>query len=456
MLYKGYVGTKYTDWGLECDDDLYYATKVAVHCFADGTTPTTKYEIAHRVGLYDNVSLEEVQRRSAKVLQVAQSIYDYAYSSSDNYIKANISVTAGSQTETTLSGTQYLIQNYTVTANKELSSYGVSILGFPDGTKILNSSNNVATTMTNSTFKIAIPTANITSNFTGNINIDDAKVKSFPIFYADSGNNSTQNYVIADPSEITNARTTLFVDAYKSTLKIVKTDDENKAVAGAVFNLKYENGTEIGDYTTDSNGNITVSKLKQGTIIATEKSVPSAYILDSSSKTVILGYNSTATLNVSNNLKKGNIKIIKLDQDNNEIRISDVTFQLLDSNKKLVNTYTTDENGEIFINDLKCGDYYLRETKENSLYYPLDEDIKVTVEWNKTTTQTVENEKLKGQIEIIKVDEDYNEIKIEGAEFQIIDSNDTVVETIKTGQNGYAITSRLPIRRISYKRNIYK
>ena len=126
---------------------------------------------------------------------------------------------------------------------------------------------------------------------------------------------------------------------------------------------------------------------------------------------------------------------------------------MLDNNKKLINTYTTDKNGEVYIEDLKCGDYYLRETKENPIYYPLNEDIKVSVKWNETTVQTIKNEKLKGQIEVIKVDEDYNEIKIEGAEFQIINSNDEVVETIKTSKNGHAITSRLPIRRLSYKGN---
>jgi hypothetical protein len=457
MLYYGYVGSTYQDWGLECDDDLYFATKTAVHCFADGSTPKGKYDIPHRVGYGDNVTLEEVQRRGAKVLEVAQTIYDMAYANTnDNYIKATVSISKGTQTETTLDGIKYLVQNYSVTANKDLSSYDVNISGFPEDTRILNSSNNDSTTMTNSTLKIAIPISSLTENFTGYISVYNAKVKSFPIFYGTAPQDSWQNYVFVDPSEVTYARTTLNVDAYKSTLKIVKADDENKPVVGAVFNLKYSDGTEIGDYTTDSNGTITVSKLKQGNVIATEKNVPEAYVLDSSSKSVTLNYNSTSTLNVTNNLKRGNLKIIKIDKDNNEIRIPNVEFQLLDSNKKVINTYITDKNGEILIEDLKCGDYYLRETKENSLYYPLEEDIKVTVKWNETITKTIENEKLKGQIEIIKVDEDYNEIKIEGAEFQIIDSNDTVIETVKTSQNGHAITSRLPIRRISYKRNIYR
>ena len=206
--------------------------------------------------------------------------------------------------------------------------------------------------MKNSTMKIAIPTKSITNNLTGYINITEAEVKSYPIFYANSNNNSTQNYVIADPSEITSAYTSLNVDAYKSTLRIVKTDDENKPVEGAEFNLKYEDGTNIGNYKTNSNGTIEVSKLKQGNVIVKEVSVPEKYVLDSSSKSVNLEYNSTSNLNITNNLKRGNLKVIKVDKDNNKIRIPNVEFEILNSNNTSMGTYITDKNGEIYVENL--------------------------------------------------------------------------------------------------------
>ncbi len=296
MLYYGYIGSTYQAWGLACDDDLYFATKTAVHCYADGSTPTGKYEIPTRLGRGDEtrVTLEEARARGVQVLAAAQKIYDDAINNTnDNYIKASVTISKGSQEESTIGGIKYLVQNYSVTANKELSSYEVNISSFPEGTRVLNSSNVDSTYMTNSVLKIAIPISSLVENFTGYITVHNAKVKSFPIFYGNSGNNDTQNYVFVDPSEVTSARATLNVDTYKSTLKIVKSDDENKPVSGAVFNLKYEDGTNIGDYETDSNGVITVHKLKQGNVIATEKSVPTAYILDSSSKSVILSYNST-------------------------------------------------------------------------------------------------------------------------------------------------------------------
>lgn len=184
MLYKGYVGSSYRDWGLDYDDDLYFATKTAVHCYKDGSTPKGKYEIPHRVGRGDNATLAEVQARGAKVLEVAEQIYNYGMNGSDNYIKAVVTANKSSDLkEQTIDGLKYLVQEYSVTANKELSSYKVQIANFPEGTRILNSNNADSTEMTNSVLKIAIPIREVKENFTGYINIVDAKVKSYPIFY---------------------------------------------------------------------------------------------------------------------------------------------------------------------------------------------------------------------------------------------------------------------------------
>lgn len=445
MLYKGYVGSSYTSWGLDCDDDLYFATKTAVHCFVDGSSPKEKYEIPHRVGYGDNATLEEVQERGAKVLEVAQEIYDYGYNSSENYIKAILTIEKGDNMEMTINKKKCLVQNYFVTSNKELSSYNVNLSNFPKGTKILNSSNTVTSSMTNSIFKIAIPKEELTENFTGIINVNNAEIKSFPIFYCASGNPSTQDYVISGKTEIINAQTSLDLDVYKSTLKIVKSDEENKPVPDAIFNLKYSDGIDIGDYTTDKNGTITVSNLKQGNIVVTEKNVPDAYVLDSASKNINLEYNSNQTLDLTNNFKRGSLKIIKVDKDNNAIPIPDVEFELLDANKNTFGKYKTDKKGEISITGLKIGDYYLKETKQNDSYCKLKEDIKITIEYNKQTTKIIQNEKKKCQIRVIKVDSDNSEIKLKGVTFEVLDENDNIIEEIITDENGEALTAEYAI-----------
>ncbi len=453
MLYKGYVGSTYQSWGLECDDDLYFATKTAVHCFADGSTPTTKYEVPNRVGWGENVSLEEVQRRGAAVLNVAQQIYDYAYSSADNYIKATVSVNpSGNLTEQTIGGTKYLVQSYSVTANKELSSYEVSILDFPAGTRILNSDNIDSTKMTNSTTKIAIPLSNISENFTGYINITEAKVKSFPIFYGDSGNADTQNYVFIDPSEVTTARATLNFNVNKSSIKIVKTDSENSnPLEGVTFNVKYSDGTNIGDFTTDSSGSFTVNNLKPGKIVITEKSTSNKYILDPTPKEVTLSYGENKTVRITNDHKKGNLVIRKVDAEDNTIVLENVTFKVYDENNKLIDTVHTDSSGIARVDNINTGTYKIVETETNQFYRLNTEEHTLNIKPSSEGGDSeivIENEAKKGYIEIHKYDKEALEkysknLGVSGVVFGIFDEKGNKIQEMTTDSNGYAKSGEL-------------
>lgn len=449
VLYKGYMGSNYSDWGLECDDDLYYATKTAVHCLCDGSTPKDKYEIPHRVGRDENASLEDVQRRGGKVLEVAQQLYDYGVNGTENYISPELYITKEkSQSIQTINDTEYLVQSYTLTGNRDITTYNVEISKFPKGTLILNNSNVETSAMSNSTFKIAIPAKNIVENFTGFINILNAKVKTYPIFYAKAYDEEVQDYIIyADPVESTQTSTKLEINAFKSTLKITKVDDEtNTPLSGVTFDIKYTDTNEkIGTYTTNNNGVITINGLRQGKITATETSTKQDYILNTVPVEATLKYNEITSIVVTNEHEKGNIKVIKIDEDSNEIRIPNIEFELLNDSKKAIGTYKTNSNGEIYIEGLRTGSYYLREKKDNAIYYPLKEDILVTVQKNETTEKIIKNEKRKGQLKVIKVDLDNNEVLLEGVKFDILDEQGNVVDKIVTDKNGEATTKRLPI-----------
>ena len=449
VLYKGYMGSNYTDWGLECNDDLYYATKTAIHCFCDGSTPIGKYEVPNRVGWGESVSLEDVQRRAAKVLDVAQELYDYGVNGSENYLEPKIYASkTGYFTGRNMNGIRYMVQTYSVTGNREIQSYQVSISNFPEGTKIMNDLYEEVSTLYNGTFRIAIPATNITGNSTGNIYITNAKVKTYPVFFAKAFDEEQQDYIIyADPTEEASTNTTQDINGYRSTLIIRKVDKNTSyPIQGVKFNVKYGDTNEnIGDFTTNNSGLIIVDNLRKGKITITELSTLDQYELNTEPIDVDLDYAQTKQVNVQNSLKQGNIKVIKIDKDNEQIRIPNVEFKLLDSNKNQVGTYTTNENGEINIENLKIGTYTLQETLPNPAYYPLDHDLTINVEQNKTTEVKVTNEKMKGQIKITKVDKEFPEIKLENAEFEIIDTNDKIVEKIKTDQNGEAITTLLPI-----------
>ena len=90
ILSKGYMGTRYTDWNLECDDDFYSATKVALHSYVEKVAPKDKYILGNRS--VDGNTVEEIQRRGAKVLDVAQRLYEYGINGTDIYKAPEVSI----------------------------------------------------------------------------------------------------------------------------------------------------------------------------------------------------------------------------------------------------------------------------------------------------------------------------------------------------------------------------
>ena len=449
-LYKGYMGTKYNEWDLECDDDLYYATKTAVHSLSEGSIPIEKYEVPHRVGRGDNISLEDVQRRGAKVLKVAQEIYEYAINGTENYAEAEVTARKiGEEKQQIINEIEYLVQDFSVSGNRGLDTYKVTIANFPEGTKIYNNSNVETNSMSNSTFKIAIPIKNIKNDVAGVVNITEAKVKIYPVFYANAYDEKYQDYITyADPVEDAETSLLLKINAHKSKIKIIKEDKEtHKPLQGVEFNVKYaDNNENIGNFITDEKGEIIIQNLRPADIILTEVKTQENYILNTNQYDVELSFNSMKEITISNERKRGNLKIIKVDKDDNNVAIGNVEFELYsEEQKKVIGKYTTDENGKIEIDNLRVGKYKLIEKKTNK-FYNLGEDAEIVIKWNEITEQVVENELKKGKVKIVKVDAANENIKLKDVEFEVLDNNDNVLETIKTNNEGEALTKEYPIR----------
>lgn len=149
-----------------------------------------------------------------------------------------------------------------------------------------------------------------------------------------------------------------------------------------------------------------------------------------------------------NESKKSSLKIIKLDVDNNEIYIPNTTFEVIDETlNKVIATVTTNEQGIAIVDNLKVTHTYSVKEVKSNYKYKLNEEIvtNITIKPNQENSITIENEKLKGQVKVIKVDKDNNEVKLEGIEFVILDSKMNVIETLKTDKNGEAVSSLLPI-----------
>lgn len=228
-------------------------------------------------------------------------------------------------------------------------------------------------------------------------------------------------------------------------LKINKTDVEtNKPIDNTVFELLDTNNNVIRTGTTNNKGELEFNNLKPAIYKLKEKKSNDNYINNNDIYDIVIDPSETSTKNITNEHKKGNLKIYKVDKDDNDLTLGAVEFDLIDSNGKVVKHLVTDVNGIAEVKNINTGNYTLRETLTKK-EYNLTIDQNVVINWNETMEYKVENEKKKGQIRIIKVDADYNEVKLEGVEFQIIDKNNNIIETIKTNSEGEAVTSRIPI-----------
>lgn len=459
VLSKGYMGTTYKDWNLECDDDLYSATKIALHSYVQNISPKEKYRIGTRS--VDGNTVEEIQRRAIKVLDVAQLIYTHGINGTEKYEEPQISVSQyGEKNIEILNGVEYYTQKYKVNANKKLISYEIEINNLVKGTKILNLNNQEISNQTDSYFKIAIPTKNIKEEINGNILIKNAKVKTCPIYYCKSSIQNAQSYVTYTAAyEITNGNIGIKIKNDNCNLQILKVDSEtNKPLENVTFEISKENGGRIGEYTTDKNGLIEIKNLEPGIVRVKEIKVDDKYILNEEEKKVSLEWGKTAKIQIENSRKKGNLRIIKVDAENNEILLENVKFKLYDSNDNFVEDVTTDAKGEAVIENLNIGDYYLQEVETDEKYILNKEKIQVTVKWNEETTVKIENEKAKGNIKIVKTSEDDNFINgkkagsaIPGVVFEIFDIDGNSIEKIVTDENGIATSSKLELGKYRIK-----
>lgn len=451
-LYVGYMGKPYQSWGLDCDDDLYYATKTAIHCLMDGTTPKGKYEVPNRVGYGDNISLEDVQLRGQKVLNVAEQIYYYAIESSDNYIKPEISaIKNAEQQEKTINNKNYILLTYKITSNRPIDSYNVNIQSFPTGTLILNSEEKTTNTIQGETFKVAIPKDKLTANIKGTVKIENAISKTYPVFYATAYDSKYQNYVIyADKEEALQCQTITNIDVHKSKLTVIK-NGEAEVLEGVKFTAKYlDNNEKIGDFVTNKNGEIIIKGLRQGKISLTETETKDEYILPDKPFEIEIGYNESKNYTITNNRKKGEIEITKVDKDDNTICLEGVEFELISKEGKVVANLKTDAKGKAVASNIDIGEYTLKETKTKAEYKTCA-DKSVKINWNEKLELKIENEKKKGKIKVIKQDKENNEIKLASVKFDVINGKGEIVETLVTNSVGEATTKDLPIGKYTIK-----
>ena len=256
---------------------------------------------------------------------------------------------------------------------------------------------------------------------------------------------SMQNFVFLDFEQKTIEASKQFTwEKREGNIEIVKVDQNGASVEGAEFKVVDESGKEVAKQKTNKEGKITIKGLPVGKYTVTEISAPEGYILKAETKTVTVKTGETARIKAVNEKIIGGLEITKIDEDTKE-KIEGVTFEVYNSNKEVIGKITTGKDGKavLKIDNMANGTYYYKEISAPDGYIvdSTMKEFKITEE-NKIAKVTVTNKKIRGTLEITKLDD--SRVAIEGVKFNILASDKkTVIETLTTDKSGYATTKKL-------------
>ena len=213
--------------------------------------------------------------------------------------------------------------------------------------------------------------------------------------------------------------------------KIVKTSEDGK-ISGITFTVT-GNGVNK-TVTTNAKGEILIENLKPGTYRVTE--VTADKYKPQESRTVTVVSNKTATVTFNNELKRGDLKVIKTSEDN---FVEGIKFHLYGTSLSgiAVDEYAvTDKNGVAYFNDiLVSGETpYTIEEVDTSDRYIVPEKQTTPIEWNKVIEKPFDNELKRGDLKVIKTSEDNF---VEGIKFHLYG---TSLSGIKVDE--YAVTDK--------------
>lgn len=289
----------------------------------------------------------------------------------------------------------------------------------------------------------------------------------------------------------------------KGKIRITKTDKEtDKPIpSGAEFTvtaaedittpdgtIRTEKGTVVATLTTDDKGKAETDKLYLGKYVVKETKAPEGYLLNEKEFEVTLTYKDQTTeiiygdVTVPDQPAKGKIRITKTDAETNKPISSGAEFTVTAAEDittpdgtirtekgTVVATLTTDEKGKAETDKLYLGKYVVKETKAPEGYLLNEKEFEVTLAYKDQTTEivygdvTVPDQPVKGQIEILKKDEETGNL-LSGAEFTITAKEDittpdgtvraekgTVVDTIVTDTTGIARSKELYLGKYTVK-----
>ncbi|UOQ87028.1 SpaA isopeptide-forming pilin-related protein [Gracilibacillus salinarum] len=229
-------------------------------------------------------------------------------------------------------------------------------------------------------------------------------------------------------------------------VELKKVGEDGLLLVGVEFELQDAEGKMLQDgLFTDENGVIKVNGLKPGSYQFVEKATLDGYKLDTNPISFEIGFaqNTPVELEVENLLSTGSVELFKIGEEGEGLEGAEFTLRN-EAGDELQTGLTTDEIGQLLIEDLKPGHYELVETKA-PFGHELDETpipFEIVFDQQETLQLTMENEQSTGAVELTKTGEDGN--ILEGVEFELQDAEgNTLQENLTTDADGKLLVQEL-------------
>lgn len=298
-----------------------------------------------------------------------------------------------------------------------------------------------------------------TTDANGSISVDGITPGTYyvkEIGHTDSSVN--EKYVCSgtNPQKVTiaggAAASVTFINKIKTgNFSLTKTTSDGLNLAGWEFGIYSDSGCTTlvsGPHTTDSKGAISVTGLEIGTYYVKElghrdDDIEAMYSCASDNpQKVTITYGTTASVSFHNSLEPGSVRLIK--QTNTGKNLSGwqigIYTDVACTQPIEGSPFTTGKDGTIVIDGLSPQKLYAKEIAVDDPYWVCDSSVKaITVKANATVSVTFSNTH-NGDLRVKKNAVDGSP---EGWNFQILDADRELVETITTGEDGYAASSKL-------------
>ena len=361
IVLNSYPYKSIEELGLVNEYEAVFASQFAIWCYTS------------------NINVDEVlpiSQMNDRVVECIRKIYD---SRNNDIASYDVNVIVGTKNERIekIDGKHCVVKDIEI-AEKNVNSY---IITCEDkNVKVIKDQNG---------YKAYIPLDVINNKYTTKININFNANENVVLFGAKKAEDEQNMAITLNKTFDTTISKSISFEILTTNLVVYKTDKEsNKPIENATFNISDDLGIEYGNYKTNDEGKIelSVKYVGQADIKIKEINAAKDYVLDNSIYTYHLNGQNKYEANITNEHKKGKIKIIKKSKEYNEITtleentpLENVEFEILDSNMNNVENLVTNKYGECESSNLNTGKYYIKELKTVDGYKILEDLIEVEI-----------------------------------------------------------------------------